>query len=316
MDTPAEFALIRRWLAGMDQGQGVVLGVGDDAAVLAPPPDRQLVMTVDTVVSGTHFPEGADAADIGHRALAVSLSDLAAMGATPLWALLALTLPTPDEAWLEGFVAGFRPLAQTHGVALVGGNLSRGPLMASVQLTGHVPVGRWLSRGGARPGHLLLVSGTPGDAAGGLALWQTASSPHRDALLARYLRPSARVAMGMAALDVAAAAIDISDGLLDDLGHLCQASECGADIQTEALPLSQAMLACFGRERAIAMALRGSDDYELLLACDPESLPALLNAASGASCPLSVIGRFEAAPGIRIDGRASANTGSDGFRHF
>lgn len=316
MDTPAEFALIRRWLSGMDQGEGVVLGVGDDAAVLAPPPGRHLVMTVDTLVSGTHFPDDADARDIGHRALAVSLSDLAAMGATPLWALLALTLPTPDEAWLAGFVEGFRSQAQAHGVALVGGNLSRGPLMASVQLTGHVPVGQWLSRGGARADQLLLVSGTPGDAAGGLALWDAVPSPYRDALLARYLRPSPRVALGMAALGVAAAAIDISDGLLDDLGHLCQASGCGAEVQPDALPLSPALLACFGRARATAMALRGSDDYELLLACAPEALSELQRRAADLACPLTVIGRFETSAGIRLNGRLLAATNSGGFRHF
>jgi len=316
MDRPAEFALIRRWLTGMDQGAGVVLGVGDDAAVLTPPADRHLVMTVDTLVSGTHFPEDADARDIGHRALAVSLSDLAAMGATPLWALLALTLPSADEPWLAGFVDGFSAQARLHGLALVGGNLSRGPLTASVQLTGHVPAGQWLSRGGARPGQLLLVSGTPGDAAGGLALWKTAPSPERDALLARYLRPSARVALGQAALGVAAAAIDISDGLLDDLAHLCEASGCGADVQPEALPLSPALLACFGRARATQMALRGSDDYELLLACAPESLPALQRAAAELVCPLTVIGRFETSAGIRINGEPLADTGAGGFRHF
>lgn len=316
MDAPAEFALIRRWLADMDQGQGVEVGVGDDAAVLVPPVGRNLVMTVDTLVNGTHFPEGTDARDIGHRALAVSLSDLAAMGATPLWALLALTMPTADEDWLAGFVEGFRPLAKSHGVALVGGNLSRGPLMASVQLTGHVPAGQWLSRGGARAGQLLLVSGTPGDAAGGLALWGAAASPHRDALLKRYLRPTARVALGIAALGLASAAIDISDGLIDDLGHLCQASGCGADVHSDALALSPALRACFGPERATEMALRGSDDYELLLACAPESLSALQHAAADQACPLTVIGRFESSAGIRINGQPLADTGSGGFRHF
>ena len=316
MDTPAEFSLIRRWLTGMDHGEGVVVGVGDDGAVLAPPAGCHLVMTVDTLVSGTHFPEDADACDIGHRALAVSLSDLAAMGARPLWALLALTLPKPDEAWLAGFVDGFRPQTKTHGVALVGGNLSRGPLMISVQLTGRVPSGRWLSRGGARPGHLLLVSGTLGDAAGGLALWNTASSAHRDELRARYLRPSARVALGVAALGTASAAIDISDGLLDDLGHVCELSGCGVDVNTDALPLSQALVACFGTARATQMALRGSDDYELLLACAPESLVELQRAAADLGCPLTMIGRFQETAGIRVDGRLLAASPSGGFRHF
>jgi len=324
MDTPAEFRLIRDWLSGMDTGPGVVFGIGDDAAVLAPPPDRHLVMTVDTLVSGTHFPADAPPRDVGHRALAVNLSDLAAMGAGPLWALLALTLPTADERWLAGFAAGFRALAAEHGLALVGGNLSRGPLSATVQLTGQVPTSGWLSRHAARPGDLLLVSGTLGDGAGGLAVLQTQTQTQdggdamRAWLIERYLRPSPRVALGQAALGVAHAAIDISDGLLADLGHVCRASGCGARLRLDALPLSPALLACHGRERGLMMALQGGDDYELLLACPPAALPLLSQRALEVACPLQVIGECVAGEGVELlDAKAQpVDIRGDGFRHF
>jgi thiamine-monophosphate kinase len=175
-----EFELIRRFFQGRDAvrpaGSGVVLGIGDDAAVLALPPETELIATVDTLVAGRHFPQGTDARSIGHRALAVNLSDLAAMGATPAWATLALTLPSADAAWLERFSAGLLDLADAHGVALVGGDTTRGPLTVSVQLLGHVPRGTALRRGGARAGDLLAVTGTLGDAGAGLAFVTTPPS--------------------------------------------------------------------------------------------------------------------------------------------
>jgi thiamine-monophosphate kinase len=168
-----EFELIRRFFVRGESPRretGVILGVGDDAALLDLPRGADLVAAVDTIVAGRHFPEDADARSIGHRALAVNLSDIAAMGATPLWATLALTLPSVDADWLAGFAAGFLDLADTHGVALVGGDTTRGPLTVSVQILGHVPHGAALRRSGAQAGDLLAVSGTLGDAAAGLAL--------------------------------------------------------------------------------------------------------------------------------------------------
>lgn len=317
MVPPEEFQLIRKWLSGFDRGPGVVLGIGDDAAVLRPPPGRDLAMTVDSLVAGTHFPVSAPAADVGHRALAVNLSDLAAMGATPLWGLLALTLPHADEPWLAEFAAGFRALAERHAMALVGGNLSRGALMATVQVTGQLPQGRWLGRDGARPGDVLLVSGWPGEAAAGLALWDAPPSTARDGLVRRYLRPEPRIALGQAALGVASAAIDISDGLLADLGHLATASGCGVEIELSCLPLSAPLQAMRGPSQARRDALYGGDDYELLLACPAAAQAALEAAAETHAVPLTRIGRFCEAPGVRLLGEdAEALDPGAGFRHF
>lgn len=317
MDTALEFQFIRKWLSGADRGPGVVLGIGDDAAVLRPPADSDLALSVDTLVAGTHFPPDAPAAEIGHRALAVNLSDLAAMGATPLWALLALTLPAADEPWLEGFAAGFRALAGRHGMALVGGNLSRGPLTATVQVTGQLPRGRWLGRAGGRPGEVLLVSGWPGEAAAGLSLWDAPASPARDRLVARYLCPEPRVALGQAALGLASAAIDISDGLVADLGHLAEASGCGAEIDLALLPLSAPLCALRGGEQALRDALHGGDDYELLLSCPADAVSALQAAAAGLGLPLTRIGRLCETPGVHLAGEGAESFAADrGFRHF
>lgn len=315
MDRPVEFRLIERYLAGMDAGPGVVMGIGDDGAVLRAPAGRDLVMTVDTLVVGTHCPPDADPRDIGHRSLAINLSDLAAMGASPLWALLALTLPSPEESWLAGFAEGFGGLLRQYGLALVGGNLSRGPLAATVQLTGHVAPGAWLSRSGARPGDLLVVSGHPGEAAAGLAAWGEPASPALEPLRQRFLRPEPRIALGLAAVGLARCAIDISDGLLADLAHLCEASGCGAEVDLGSLPLSPALLAWRGRAGALVDVLTGGDDYELLLGCPPDAFEALRTRA--APLPLQVIGRFVAAAGVSVLGEEAAGLVlPPGFRHF
>src|ERR1700678_1787612 len=220
-----EFELIRRFFvrqsAAPDSAtavqSGVVLGIGDDAALLDVPPGSELVAAVDTIVAGRHFPPGTDARSIGHRALAVNLSDLAAMGATPAWATLALTLPSADAAWLERFSAGLLDLAEAHGVALVGGDTTRGPLTVSVQLLGHVPRGTALRRSGGRAGDLLAVTGTLGDAGAGLAFavgreHLPEDRPAAQALIERFDYPTPRVQFGLAARGIASAAIDLSDG--------------------------------------------------------------------------------------------------------
>ena len=205
--------------------RGCPPGVGDDGALLAAPAGGTLVLALDTIVEGGHFPEGFDARFVGHRALAVNLSDLASMGADPAWALLGLTLPSVDEHWLSGFSAGFDTLARRHGVSLVGGDTTRGPLTVSVTLAGTVPAGRAILREGARPGDDIWVSGTPGDAAAGLAILQgrlPAQGRARDALLARFQLPQARVALGVALRGIATACIDVSDGLAGDLANMCR----------------------------------------------------------------------------------------------
>ena len=217
---PGEFDLIRRFFlrpgAPQAASAGVILGIGDDAALLAMPPGTELAATVDTIVSGRHFPPDTDARSIGHRALAVNLSDLASMGATPAWATLALTMPDVDVAWLERFAAGFFKLADAHGVVLVGGDTTRGPLTVSIQLMGHVACGTALRRDGARAGDLLAVTGTLGDAGAGLAFATSRPKPDNRLavleLIRRFDYPAARVEFGAAARGIASAAMDVSDG--------------------------------------------------------------------------------------------------------
>src|SRR5579864_7063988 len=275
----SETELISRFFRSCGaQRRDVALGVGDDAALLECPPGMQLVATTDTVVAGVHFPLNVPASAIGHRALAVNLSDLAAMGARPAWALLALTLPQADEHWLEEFAAGLGWLARAHEVALVGGDTTRGPLCISVQLLGHVPAGQALSRAGGRAGDLVFVSGTPGDAAAGLRLEQgTLSAPAEASpyLRERFLLPSPRVALGEGLRGYASACIDVSDGLLGDAAKLAQSSNCGASIELERVPLSELLVSTVGEDRSRELALTGGDDYELCFSVPPAKLEKL-----------------------------------------
>ncbi len=270
----SEFGLIRRHFADLGATRAdVVLGVGDDAALVQVPAQRQLVLAVDTLLAGVHFPENTPAEAIGHKALAVNLSDLAAMGAEPAWAILALSLPHVDEAWLAAFCRGFHCLAQQHGVRLVGGDTTRGPLAVTVQISGFVTPGRALRRSGARVGDFIYVTGPVGDAGLGLklALGELDLPPQQaEACLRRLHRPSPRVSEGQALLGLASAAIDISDGLLADLGHILQASGVGARLWAEHLPLSQVL-----RQRLSALGgwrfpLTAGDDYELCFTAPPE----------------------------------------------
>jgi thiamine-monophosphate kinase len=302
-----EFELIERFFTGLGaRREDVRLGVGDDAALLTPPPDTELVACADTLVAGRHFPPATDAADVGWRALAVNLSDLAAMGATPAWATLALTIPEPDEEWLGGFVAGFGALALSHDVALVGGDTTRGPLTITVQALGHVPPGTALRRSGARPGDLVYVTGWPGDAAAGLALLDGrlgGSGADRGALIAKFLRPEPRVAFGIRLRAVASACIDVSDGLAADLGRLAAASEVAALIRAAELPLSRALHALAGPARAREFALGGGDDYELVFTVPPAARPALARVVGGRGAPAChCIGEIVAGRGVRVLG--------------
>ena len=316
-----EFELIERYFAAVGaQRPDVVLGVGDDAALLQVPPGHQLVACTDTLVNGRHFPDGFDAADIGWRALAVNLSDLAAMGAEPAWATLALTLPALDEDWLDGFVAGLATLATAHGVALVGGDTTRGPLTVTVQALGSVPAGRAIRRRGARPGDLLYVTGWPGDAAAGLALLQgqlPGAGADRAALELKFRRPEPRVSFGMHLRGVASACIDVSDGLAGDLGRLAAASGVGAVVRAAELPLSRALYALAGETRARDYALGGGDDYELLFTVPPAARAALaqLSAAPGAPA-CHCIGEVVSGRGVRVVGEKGDLSLPPGWDHF
>ncbi len=310
-----EFELIARYFS-RDGGAGVVLGVGDDGAVLELPADRRLVAVVDTLVDGVHYPAHFAAADVGYRAVAVNLSDIAAMGAEPAWMTLALTLPAVDTEWLAGFADGLYRAAGEHGVALVGGDTTRGAqTVISVQLLGHAAPAGVLTRSGCRPGDLLYVSGTLGEAAAGLESLQ--GGRDEVALEARFRRPVPRVALGRAVAGIAGAAIDVSDGLAADLGHVLAASGCGATLELERLPLSATLVAARGEERARALALTGGDDYELCLAVPAAAEEAFLAAARDCDTPVTRIGRARAEAGLVLtqNGEAVASP-QGGYRHF
>ena len=317
----SEQALIERFFAGRGPARDdVALGIGDDAAVLRVPAGAELVATVDAIVEGVHFLAGADAADVGWRALAVNLSDLAAMGAEPAWALLALVMPAADERWLTRFTHGFFELAGKHGVALVGGDTNRGPLCASVQLHGFVPAGVALRRSGARPGDQLYVTGTLGDAAAGLELLRDKAgldSQGGDELRRRFLRPEPRVREGIALRGLASAAIDVSDGLGVDAARLARASGAGIEIELERVPTSGELRAGHGENEAHALALGGGDDYELLFTVSPEHAVELARASTTWTCGCTRIGRVVAEPGVyvRLHGIEVPVT-KPAFRHF
>lgn len=275
MSQRGEFELIREFFMRPDHstGAGVILGIGDDAALLAVPEGHELVVTTDTLVCGRHFPEEALPFDIGWKSLAVNLSDLAAMGAQARWVTLALTLPASDERFLREFAAGFFALADQAQVGLVGGDTTRGPLSITVTAMGVLPAGKALRRDGAQAGDDLYVSGTIGDAGLGLriVLDQLLDdiSPEASAFaLSRLHRPEPRLALGLALREVATAALDVSDGLAQDLGHILQASQLGAELYLEKLPRSAA-LAETDAALADILALTSGDDYELLFTAPP-----------------------------------------------
>jgi thiamine-monophosphate kinase len=317
-----EFELIQRYFSRLGSARAdVLLGVGDDAAILRVADDVDLAAAVDTIVAGRHFPEGSDARSIGHRSLAVNLSDLAAMGARPAWAMLSLTLPQAEPDWLEGFARGFGELARAHEVMLVGGDTTAGPLAVSVQIMGHVPRGTALRRGGGSEGDLLAVTGTIGDAGAGLAL-ATGALATDDAAAAGELRrrfeyPTPRVEFGVAARGIASAAMDLSDGLAGDLPKLAAASGLGAQVDVERLPLSRALCSVAPPEHARNYALGGGDDYELLLAVPPARLGALAARAAALNLTLTTIGELRRGNSVQWTlGSRSYVPAVGGFSHF
>ena len=313
-----EFDIIARYFANHDHRADVLLGVGDDAAVLDVQDGRRLVVAIDTIVEGVHFPRSIDASAIGYRALAVNLSDIAAMGAQPAWMTLALSLPEASEPWIAGFAAGLLELAEQHDVALVGGDTVRGPLVVTIQLAGWVETDRWLTRSGARPGDLLMISGIPGEAAAGLHVIQQHMPLNETTaqLQWRFLRPRPRVVLGRQLRTVASAAMDVSDGLLTDLQKLCAASHCGAVLDIDALPSSAAMRELFDEDTTIDYALAGGDDYELLFALPPERLSDLM-LQRDPSLPLTVIGTITAGSGVQCRRHGAAFTPRrSGYDHF
>jgi len=308
---PGEFELIARYFHDTVARRDVALGVGDDGAVVQPPGHGQLVQVVDTLVEDRHFPANLPPDAVGHRVLAVNLSDLAAMGAEPAWALLALTLPKRDEAWLAGFARGLGALAAEHGMALIGGDTTRGPLTITIQATGFA--GQSLRRDGAQPGDRVWVSGSLGAAAGGLQAWQSDwQGTDSDALRQRFLWPTARVGLGQGLAGLAGAAIDISDGLLADAGHIAGASGVGLYLDTGSLPVAAAATRVLGSGDALAAVLRGGDDYELLFTASPQRDTAVRQAAADAGVAATIIGEVAEGSGVYLDGEPA----SGGYDHF
>lgn len=318
----SEFELIDRYFRRPPAREDVPLGIGDDGALVRVPGGTELVVSVDTLLEGVHFPASTGPAAIGHKSLAVNLSDLAAMGADPAWATLALSLPGPDEAWLEGFCAGWFALAERYQVQLLGGDTTRGPLGITVQILGTVPQGQALRRCGARPGDLLYVSGSLGDAAVALeALSGRLPGGAREeaACLRRLEFPEPRVEAGLALRGLGTAAIDVSDGLLADLGHLLRASGVGARVALEALPFSDTVAALIREGRIdVALPLSGGDDYELLFTVPEQAEAELRRRWRHQHCRLSRIGRIEARPGLRLyrHGVPQAVPPRGGYQHF
>lgn len=313
----AEFDLIGRIRERATVRDDVVLGIGDDAAIVQVPAGRQLVIAADTINRGIHFPDDTAPADIGWKALAVNLSDLAAMGAEPAWCTLSLSLPAGDARWVDAFLDGFLELAARHRVALIGGDTTRGPLSISVTVHGFVAPGRALRRGGAQVGDDVWVTGTVGEAAGALAQWR-AGAVVAPGLRARLDRPTPRLAVGEQIATVAHACIDVSDGLLADLQHVCDASDVGAEVEVGMLPALPELLAAFDAQRRQALQATGGDDYELCFTAPVSARDAIARIAIGADTPISRVGRIVA--GERV--RALHADGSEwipqsaGFVHF
>ncbi len=305
-----EFELIGKYFVRSGEVAGVSTGIGDDGAVLQPDPGKELIVVVDTLVAGVHFPEATEPFDIGYRVVAVNLSDVAAMGGRPRWMTLALTLPAAQESWIARFAEGLHSAAQEFDVALVGGDTTTGKtLVVSVQIIADVAAGQAIKRSGARPGDHIYVTGTVGDAAAGLELL-TASPPH-PYLASRFLRPSARVDWGQALLGLATAAIDVSDGLFADLGKLLAASGVGGVIDLETLPLSSELRAAFDTDTQRRFALSGGDDYELCFTVASDSMLPVLNT------PATRVGTVVAGEDLscRLDGTLVPYVDS-GYLHF
>lgn len=318
-----EFELIARYFDRVTSSRrDVEKGIGDDCALLSVPEKQTLAISTDTLVSGIHFLADIHPADLGYKALAVNLSDLAAMGADPAWLTLALTLPDIDESWLQSFSDSLFELLDYYDMQLIGGDTTRGPLSMTLGIHGLVPQGRALRRSGARIGDWVYVTGTLGDSAAGLALLLgqiTLNDPAaQEVLLKRHLRPVPRILQGQALRDLASAAIDISDGLISDLGHLLKASDCGARINLDALPLSATMMQHFSPEQSVSWALSGGEDYELCFTV-PEINRGALDVALGyLGVPFTCIGQIgpQSEGLVLLQNDRAVTFNQKGFDHF
>ena len=316
-----EFRLIERFFRRDSKSSEVVVGIGDDGAVVKAGINEQTVLVTDTLVAGVHFPERTAPQDLGYKLLAVNLSDLAAMGATPNWFLLNLVMPDADESWLQGFSTGLFSLAEEYSVALIGGDTARGPLCVSATVGGHVRSGTALRRNGAQVGDQLWISGTLGDAAIGLDLLGGvlgATGEDMDYLVGRLNRPKPRIELGLSLGAVATAGIDISDGLLADLGHILNESGAlGAIVDVSCLPLSPQAIGACGESLAREKALTGGDDYEICFTANPAQRSQIEQLRQNCNVKLTCIGSIRTLAGIVLTGTDNQDlTGiKPGYRH-
>ena len=314
-----EFELIARHF--MRPAANAVLGVGDDCALVDVTNGMDLAVSTDTMVSGTHFFPDVDPENLGHKALAVNLSDIAAMGAMPYWAMLALTLPSVDHAWLAAFAKGFFDLAQEFNVSLIGGDTTRGPLTLTVTIMGEVPAGAALRRNGAKVGNDVWVSGNIGDAALAVAhrhgkIVLTEADYHEAVM--RLYEPTPRVALGQALRGLATAAIDVSDGVLADLGHICRLSGVGATVEVDKIPVSAIGARHFASEAGRNAIIAGGDDYELCFTAPPNSRESIADLVEVLGIPLTRVGQVKRGKGVSLlgaDGKAVKIDGR-GYDHF
>ncbi|HCH23075.1 MAG TPA: thiamine-phosphate kinase [Oceanospirillaceae bacterium] len=319
MSSTGEFDLIKRYFQRpqLQAPVPMALGPGDDCALLDVLLGQQLAVSADTLVAGIHFLAAMPAAHIAQRCLAANLSDLAAMGAKPAWFTLCLTLPSYDEAFLQGFSDGLVHMAQTYGIALAGGDTTRGPLAISIQVMGWVPAEQALKRNGAQVGDDVYVSGYLGDAAGGLACIHEEAAA-TSYLAQRFYNPTPRLTLGQWLLGKASAAIDVSDGLLQDLGHILSQSQVGATLDLEQLPISNVLAAKVSAAEQEKLALAGGEDFELCFTIPPQWRQQVQGYARQHDLPVSRIGHIEPTMGLRLqrDGQSVPVPDKLGWQHF
>lgn len=318
----SEFDLINQYFKTASvKRSDVVLGIGDDCALLSPPPGKQLAVSTDTLISGVHFPETTKAEDIGYKSLAVNLSDLAAMGAEPAWVSLAISLPELDHAWLKSFMSGFTELAQQYNVCLIGGDTTRGPLSITISVTGFVSPDAVLKRNSAKAGDVIFVTGTLGDARLGLEaiLNKSMIDKNLEFCINRLNRPTARILAGQLLGEFSdIAAIDISDGLLSDLRHICTSSETGALINLSSLPLSNELRDYYQQKPDWQKVLSAGDDYELCFCCSQKQVSTLLEKFKKHGIQITQIGKITEVKGIQclLEDGGKLDITQDGYNHF
>ncbi len=316
----SEFDIISRYFSNrIANNENIILGIGDDAAVLSIPVNKQLLVSVDTLISGVHFPAQTSAADIAYKALAVNLSDLAAMGAEPAWFTLALSLAEVDHQWLHEFSQSLVEIASAYHIPLVGGDTTQGALSITIQIAGHIETGRALLRSGAKPGDKIYVSGTIGDAALGLYAAQHSITDEALSLIERLNRPQPCVELGQRLIGLASACIDISDGLFADLGHVLAASGVGAIVQQDKIPLSaEAKQFISDKPECLELIYNRGDDYELCFCVPAESCSEIEHIAKQSNCKLSHIGEIISGNTLQIVNAQGKyfNPGNDNYDHF